>query len=166
MLREARAAKGPHRRKPRETVAVNFWQGLVMGRGLTSPISPHNHHNEHSSGRKKAHKQKLFALINVQMALGQTAGCPKVNRAKKFMCSPRNRGNINFSLWLTSGLSQGCPDLQKVYVFKVYVPFSCPNSHLFPYQPHASPENPYPPPALEWVPKDSAEQAITRKFGG
>ena len=25
------------------------------------------------------------------MALGQTAGCPRVNRAKKFMCSPRNR---------------------------------------------------------------------------
>ena len=60
------------------------------------------------------------------MALGQTAGCPRVNRAKKFMCSPRNTGNIDFSLWLTGGLSQGCPDFQKVYVFKVYVPFSCP----------------------------------------
>ena len=57
------------------------------------------------------------------MALGQTAGCPRVNRAKKFMCSPRNTGNIDFSLWLTGGLSQGCPDFQKVYVFKVYVPF-------------------------------------------
>ena len=78
------------------------------------------------SGRKKAHKHKLFALVNVQMALGQSAGCPRVNRAKKFMCSPRNTGNINFSLWLTGGLSQGCPDFQKVYVFKVYVPFSCP----------------------------------------
>ena len=74
---------------------------------------------------KKAHKHKLFARVNVQMALGQTAGCPRVNRAKKFMCSPRNTGNINFSLWLTSGLSQGCPDFQRVYVFKVYVPFSC-----------------------------------------
>ena len=60
------------------------------------------------------------------MALGQTAGCPRVNRAKKFMCSPRNTGNINFSLWLTGGLSQRCPDFRKVYVFKVYVPFSCP----------------------------------------
>ena len=75
------------------------------------------------SGRKKAHKHKLSALVNVQMALGQTAGCPRVNRAKKFMCSPRNAGNIDFSLWLTGGLSQGCPDFQKVYVFKVYVPF-------------------------------------------
>ena len=75
---------------------------------------------------KKAHKHKLFALVNIQMALGQTAGCPRVNRAKKFMCSPRNTGNIDFSLWLTGGLSQGCPDFQKVYVFKVYVPFSCP----------------------------------------
>ena len=75
---------------------------------------------------KKAHKHKLFALVNVQMALGQTAGCPRVNRAKKFMCSPRNTGDINFSLWLTGGLSQGCPDFQKVYVFKVYVPLSCP----------------------------------------
>ena len=81
----------------------------------------------HVSGRKKAHKHKLFALVNVQMALGQTAGCPRVNRAKKFMCSPQNTGNINFSLWLTGGLSQVCPDFQKVYVFKVYVPFSCPN---------------------------------------
>ena len=75
---------------------------------------------------KKAHKHKLFALVNGQMALGQTAGCPRVDRAKKFMCSPRNTGNIDFSLWLTGGLSQGCPDFQKVYVFKVYVPFSCP----------------------------------------
>ena len=75
------------------------------------------------SGRKKAHKHKLFALVNVQMALGQTAGCPRVNRAKKFMCSPRNTGNINFSLWLAGGLFQGCPDFQKVYVFKVDVPF-------------------------------------------
>ena len=76
---------------------------------------------------EKAHKHKLFALVNVQMALGQTAGCPRVNRAKKFMCSPRNTGNIDFSLWLTGGLSQGCPDFQKVYVFNVYVPFSCPS---------------------------------------
>ena len=77
------------------------------------------------SGRKKAHEHKLFALVNVQMALGQAAGCPRVNRAKKFMCS-RNTGNINFSLWLTGALSQGCPGFQKVCVFKVYVPFSCP----------------------------------------
>ena len=80
-------------------------------------------------GEKKAHKHKLFALVNVQMALGQMAGCPRVNRAKKFMCSPRNPGNINFFLWLAGGLSQGCPDFQKVYyVFKVYVPSSCPKS--------------------------------------
>ena len=64
------------------------------------------------SRRKKAHKHKLFALVNGRMALGQTSGCPRVNRAKKFMCSPRNTGNINFSLWLTGGLSQGCPDFQ------------------------------------------------------
>ena len=75
---------------------------------------------------KKAHQHKLFALVNVQIALGQTGGCPRVNRAKKFMGSARNTGNTNFSLWLTGGLSQGCPDFQKVYVFKVYVPFSCP----------------------------------------
>ena len=75
---------------------------------------------------KKAYKHKLFALVNVQMALGQTAGCPRVNRAKKFMCSPRNTGNINFSLWFTGRWSKGCPDPQKAYVFKVYVPFSCP----------------------------------------
>ena len=79
--------------------------------------------NLHLRREKKAHKHKLFALVNVQMALGQMAGCPRVNRAKKFMCSPRNTGKINYSLWLTSRLSQGCPDFQKVYVFKVYVPF-------------------------------------------
>ena len=79
-----------------------------------------------NSGRKKAHKHKLFALVNFEMALGQTAGCPRVNRAKKLMCSPRNTGNTNFSLWLTGELSQGCPDFQKVYVFEVYVPFSRP----------------------------------------
>ena len=62
------------------------------------------------------------------MALGQTPGCPRVNWAKKVMCSPPNTGNINFSLWLTGGLSQDCPDFQKVYVFKVCVPFSCPRS--------------------------------------
>ena len=39
--------------------------------------------------------------------------------------------NINFSLWLTGGLSQGCPDFQKVYVFKVYVPFCCPIFSIF-----------------------------------
>ena len=82
------------------------------------------------SGRKKAHKHKLFALVDVQMALGQTGGCPRVNRAKKFMCSPRNTGNINLSLWLTGGLSQGRPDFQRVYVFKVYVPLSCPREHF------------------------------------
>ena len=71
------------------------------------------------SGRKNAHEHELFALVNIQMALGQTAGCSRVNRAKKFMCSPRNTGNINFSLWSTGGLFQGCPDFQKVYVFKV-----------------------------------------------
>ena len=72
------------------------------------------------SGRKRAHKHKLFALV------GQTAGCPRVNWPKKFMCSPRNTGNINVSFWLTGGLSQGCLDFQKVYVLKAYVPFSCP----------------------------------------
>ena len=77
-------------------------------------------------GEKKAHKHKLFSLVNVQMALGQTAGCPRVNRAKKFMCSSRNTGNIDFPLRLTGRLSQDCPDFQKAYVFKVYVPFSYP----------------------------------------
>ena len=59
-----------------------------------------------TTGRKKAHKRKLFALLNVHMALGQTAGCPRANRPKKFMCSPQNTGNISFSLWVTGGLSR------------------------------------------------------------
>ena len=63
--------------------------------------------------RKKAHKHKLFALVNVRMALGQMAGCPRVNRAKKFMCSLRNTGNINFSLWLTAGCPRFVPTFKK-----------------------------------------------------
>ena len=80
------------------------------------------------SRRKKAHKHKLFALVNVQMALGQTAGCPRANRAKKLYVFASKHRKYKFfcSLWLTGGLSQGCPDFQKVYVFKVYVPFSWP----------------------------------------
>ena len=49
-----------------------------------------------SPGEKRPHKNKLYALVNVQMALRQTTGCPRVNRAKKFTCSPRDTGNINF----------------------------------------------------------------------
>ena len=103
----------------------NFCQSPLMLEGA----KPHLPQELRLSGRKKAHKHKLFvALVNVQMALGQRAGCPRVNRAKKFMCVRlENTGNIKFSLWLTGGLSQGCPDFQKVYVFKVYVPFSCPS---------------------------------------
>ena len=62
------------------------------------------------SGVQSGCSKKTPLKVNFQMALGQTAGCPRVNRAKKFMCSPRNTGNINFPLWLTGGLSQGCPD--------------------------------------------------------
>ena len=72
--------------------------------------------HSNSGRKKKAHKHELFALVNVQMALGQTAGCPRLNRAKKLMCSPRNTGTINFSLWLTGGLSQGCPDFIKKFM--------------------------------------------------
>ena len=81
-----------------------------------------------NSGRKKAQKHKLFALVNLQMALGQTAGCPRVNRAKKFMCSPRNTGNINFFPLVNRRVVPGLSRLlnKKTHVFKVYVPFSCP----------------------------------------
>ena len=68
----------------------------------------------------------ILARYHMKTRQMGAAGCPRVNRAKKFMCSPRNTGNINFSLWLSGRLSQGCPDFPKVYVFKIYVPFSCP----------------------------------------
>ena len=74
-----------------------------------------------SSGRKKAHKHKLCLLwCNVQMAFRGQDGwdCPRVNRgSKSLMChdNSKHRKPLNFSLWLTGGLSQGC---QKVYVFK------------------------------------------------
>ena len=48
------------------------------------------------SGRKKAHKHKLFALVNIQMALGQGLVVPGLTGPKKFMRSPRNTGNVNF----------------------------------------------------------------------
>ena len=67
-------------------------QSQRVARNSTKQLS--EHFEGVTSGRKKAHKHKLFALVNVQMALGQTAGCPRVNRAKKFMCSSRNTGNI------------------------------------------------------------------------
>ena len=38
---------------------------------------------------------------------------PGLTGSKKFMCSPRNPGNINFSLWLTGGLSQNVSRLSK-----------------------------------------------------
>ena len=111
-------------RKRQRTNRENPW--TIPGQIGKLPEKSGKSQKRQKSGRKKAHKHKLFALVNVQMALGQTAGCPRVKRAKKFMCSPRNTGNRKNSLWLTGGLSQGCPDFQKVYVFKVYVPFSCP----------------------------------------
>ena len=120
----------PAKLRPWSELTAKMVMGVVPG--LVSKRKPSKAQNQPQkistilSGRKKAHKHKLVALVNIQMALGQTAGCPRVNRAKKFMCSPRNTGNVSFSLWLTGGLSQGCPNFQKVYVFKVYVPFSCP----------------------------------------
>ena len=38
-------------------------------------------------GEKRAHKHKMFALVNVQMALGQTAGCPRVSGPKSLCIS-------------------------------------------------------------------------------
>ena len=81
-------------------------------------------------GRKKAHKHKLFALVNVQMALGQTAGCPRVNRAKKFVCSPRNTGNINFSLWLTGRVVPGLSRLSKSLCVQSLCAFFLPKAWL------------------------------------
>ena len=110
-----------------ESAILSWWNWASLGQWIGALwVNLGSFESVKFPGEKQAHKHKLFALANVQMALGQTAGCPRVNRAKKFMCSPRNTGNINFSLWLTGGLSQGYPDFQKVYVFKVYMPFSCP----------------------------------------
>ena len=44
---------------------------------------PQKKYIKYRFGRKKAHKHKLFALVNVQMALGQTAGCPRVKPGQK-----------------------------------------------------------------------------------
>ena len=87
----------------------------------------------HCSGRKKAHKHKLFALVNARMALGQTAGCPRVSRAKKFMCSPRNTGNINFFPLVNQRVVPGLSRLSKSLCVQGLCAFSCPNcagSHL------------------------------------
>ena len=53
------------------------------GRFLPLPEKSRDFFRPQDSGREKAHKHKLFALVNVHMALGQTVGCPRVNRAKK-----------------------------------------------------------------------------------
>ena len=83
------------------------------------------------SGRKKAHKHKAFALVNVQMALGQAAGCPRLNRAKKFMCSSRNTGNINFPLMVNRRVVPGVSRLSKsLCVQSLCVPFSCPHGGI------------------------------------
>ena len=55
---------------------------LAAHRVVTTVLT-YNQRKLHLSRRKRAHKHKLFALVNVQMALGQRAGCPRVNRAKK-----------------------------------------------------------------------------------
>ena len=48
-------------------------------------------------GEKKAHKHKLFALVNVQMALGQTAGCPNPKRPETRRNGPEM--DRNQALW-------------------------------------------------------------------
>ena len=89
-----------------EPVPTRIWATVLSG---------------HFSGRKRAHKHKRFALVNVQMALGQTAGCPRVNRAKKFMCSPRNTGNIN----LSCGQPAGCPRVVPTFKKSMCSTFMC-----------------------------------------
>ena len=70
----------------------------------------------------------------------------EVSRTKKFMCSRRNPGNINFCFWLTVWLSQGQPPFQTIDVFKVHVPFSCLLLSLLDAKSSLSP-----PPFIWWV---------------
>ena len=62
------------------------------------------------AGRKKAHKHKLFALVNVQMTLGQAAACPRVSRAKKvYVFASKHWKYKLFPLvnrWVVPGLSR------------------------------------------------------------
>ena len=64
--------------------------------------------------KRKAHKHKLFALVNVQTGLGKQLVVPGLTGPKSLCVRLGNTGNINFALCLTGGLSQGCPDFQKV----------------------------------------------------
>ena len=65
-----------------------------------------------SPGEKKAHKHKLSLdkRLVVPRLTGPKSLCVRLE-TQEIECSPSTRG---------------CPDFQKVYVFKVYVPFSCP----------------------------------------
>ena len=75
-------------------------------------------------GEKRHININFLLWLTSKWPWGKRLVVPGLTGPKRFMCSPRNTGNINFSLWLTGGLSQGCPDFHKVYVFKVYVPLS------------------------------------------
>ena len=99
-------------------------------------------------GEKRHINVNFLLWLTSKLAWDKRLVVPGLTRPKKFMCSPWNTGNINFSLWLIGGCPRLVPTLkkfmcskficlfycpifcgkkgkQKVYVFKVYVPFSC-----------------------------------------
>ena len=141
------APKERRRRRARKRSSKNVFAEPAFFSALANRPSPY-----------RAPKWEIWEIpgekrhININFLLWLTSGwpwdkplvVPGLTGLKKFMCSPRNTGNIKFSLWLTGGLSQGCPDFQKVYVFKVYVPFSCPRNTIFGTQKSGTKKEPKP----------------------
>ena len=74
-------------------------------------------------GEKRHRNINLLLWLTSRWPWDKRQVVPGLTGPKSLCVRLETQENINFSLWLTGGLSQGCPDFQKVYVFKVYVPF-------------------------------------------
>ena len=80
------------------------------------------------------HAQHLYLVLGSPGFLGvlalRSSGWPGAVGATCTACRLRGWRSLLLLDWrrwsAAGGLSQGCPDFQKVYVFKVLVPFSCP----------------------------------------
>ena len=114
--------------------------------------------NNHFFGRKKAHKHKLFGLADVQMALGQTAGCPRVNRAKKFMCSPKKHRKYKLFPLVNRRVVPALSRLSKsLCVQSLCAFFCCPNFAKSPKFTHSSLKKSFLQEAVQYQPKGCSD---------
>ena len=109
-----------------------FWTTVSPHDAFAAPLTcPHTKYTfDQASGKKKAHKHKLFCLVG----LGTTPGLSRrFHRVCPWDKSGENLGHTRvFSLFDTvksPGQSRGRRAAQKVYVKKVYVPSSLAKAH-------------------------------------